>query len=131
MCRGVLTVTPQDLLQLAERLKAESIEVAWRAAASRAYYASFHACLAIANVRGFTRPSSTGGIHEALIRFLEIYPGRDSSEVNKVRSLGRQMRLGRRIRTQADYDIHVEFPSARASESSSLSAKILAQIKRL
>jgi uncharacterized protein (UPF0332 family) len=125
-----MSVEVADLISLANKLKGDSEEVAWRASCGRSYYAGFHACLEVAAKRGFTRPTDAR-VHEDLLRFLEGFQSLQKSEMNMLRSIAKHLRQGRFLRTRADYELQHDFPVARAYEASNFVAMIMAQIARL
>ena len=97
-----MPVTPKEILSVAEDLGSGSTEVAWRSAASRAYYALFHRCVPIGASLG-VNPDDPN-VHGRLIAALT-----DSLVLNRVRSLGFMLRQCRSSRVMADYKIHDEY----------------------
>ena len=84
-----MPVTPEEFLAAAEDLGQGTTEVAWRNAASRAYYAIFHRCVPIGASFG-VKPDDAN-VHARLIGALT-----DSLVPNSIRSLGFMMRQCRR-----------------------------------
>lgn len=68
-----MSTSTGDLLALAAQLVACDTEACWRGAVSRAYYASYHGCLAWHTAQG--QPGSVsghpGGVHQTLINQLK------------------------------------------------------------
>lgn len=103
-----MTTKPEDLKVLAEAQSIQDGEPWQRSAISRAYYASFHRCLAWASGLANQAPPSRrkGAEHQQLLNRL-MKPGSTCSEKEKQQSvkLHRLLRLQRDRRVKADYKL--------------------------
>lgn len=97
-----MSVTSKEILSMAEDLGMGTTEVAWRSAASRAYYALFHRCMPIGVSLG-VKPDDPNA-HAGLIGALT-----DSLVPNSTKGLGFMLRQCRSSRVKADYMIDDEF----------------------
>jgi uncharacterized protein (UPF0332 family) len=95
-------MTPQDFIRLAAQLAAGTTEADWRTAASRAYYAAFHAARQLLLDLGFTVPRADAA-HQYLIHRLNNCGEQLIQQEAKVLD-----RL-RKLRNRADYDWHLPF----------------------
>jgi uncharacterized protein (UPF0332 family) len=86
-------------------------EAGYRAAASRAYIATFQHILGFTRLRGFN-PGKTGEDHRDLIDFLK---GSDDALLRKV-GISRLPRL-RALRNHADYELDIPFTKELAQEA--------------
>ncbi len=103
-----MTTKPEELKSLAEA-QSKVVGEAWqRSAISRAYYASFHRCLAWeSGLPGRARTSGRkGGVHQQLLDRLEKPSGACTAE-DKKRSneLHRLLSAQRERRVKADYEL--------------------------
>lgn len=118
----------QDLLQLAESLVADPRdEIAWRAAASRAYYAGHHACDTACTRHGV--PPATSGWtrpHKMIIRELLGIRIANAAGEAKLRQAGRLLNQILDMRTIADYEINGTFTSNQAQQAIALAKQVLA-----
>ena len=96
-----MSVTPEALFEAASTISQGDREEDWRNAASRAYYAAFHKCRALADESGWA--NAKGSAHQALIDALLVDPN------PTVRSLGYMLNDCRHRRRSADYDIADDF----------------------
>src|SRR5271155_2760468 len=92
-------------------LAAATTDTQYRTVASRAYFATFNAVVAIAQRQGFI-PTSSGDDHRDLIAFLKQSRNSLLSRVG----FSRLPRL-RAIRNRADYDQGQPFPRGLAEEA--------------
>src|SRR5262249_51250360 len=91
-------MTPDAFLILAERLAQESTEAEWRTAASRAYYAAFHAAKELLAVLGFVMPRDDTAHRQVSYRLQNCgHP--------QVVAAGAQLDTLRKDRNRADYDL--------------------------
>ena len=106
-----MAVTPDQILSQAVHAldNADSSEVDWRCATSRAYYAAYHRCRAVAESASLAVPER-GSVHAWLIEALTAprNPGR-------MRGLGYILDQARRWRVEADYEIDIPFERAEAT----------------
>lgn len=119
--------TPADLLALARELVAKESETDWRSAASRAYYAAFHACVAWHGK--LPVPGSVGsavGSHEQLIQQLRN-PAKECNADFQKRSKWLSMQLSslKAIRVEADYQLTVVMTRDRAQTACELASQIV------
>jgi uncharacterized protein (UPF0332 family) len=89
-------ITPRDLINLANDLCEDDREVAWRTAASRAYYAAFHAAAQLLEQAGF-EVSNSEQAHAYLWLCLENCGHAD------VQAAGMKLKDLRATRNLADY----------------------------
>ena len=88
-------VTPQDLLDLAERLATAPSEAELRASISRAYYAAFHHCREFVDARVGLPHTGTADDHREVISALwQLDP-----------QASQRLRTLRARRNRADYEI--------------------------
>ena len=102
-----MSSAPADLLTVARELSKCSSEAHWRGAVSRAYYASYHACLRWHDTLPMPGdPGSARGEHERLIQRL-VNPAKQcaASEVRTSRWLSGQLSNLRAMRVQSDYEL--------------------------
>ena len=95
-----MSVDPHTLLDAAKRLAEGEREVDQRNATSRAYYAAYHLCVAIAEE--LPPPARTSGVHRTLIDQL-------TAGNNRLKSIGYMLEDCFRARILADYDIKTSF----------------------
>ncbi len=118
---------PGSLLEYAERLVGfEDNEENYRAVASRAYYAAFHAVLNHQADSGeFTR-SKSGEDHRALIDHLK------RSNNPLMRTLGiRHLPRIRALRNRADYELPAPFSREHANETLEDATEVLQAVAAL
>ena len=99
-----MAVSPDDLLDAAVALGTGQDEAAWRNATSRAYYAAYHSCRAVARDVRLDLPD-TGSVHAALCDALTA-----PFSSRQLKQLGYLLGQCRRRRTDADYRIEQDFP---------------------
>ncbi len=113
--------TPVELFELAKELRVAGSEVRFRAAASRAYYALYHHCLAFHNalpVPGISAAAGIGGDHINLVHQL-THPApeisKDRPEIHdRSRRLGVMLNTMRGLRHNADYRLSDQFTDNNA-----------------
>ena len=125
-----MAVTCLDFLNSAVEFKGGGSEVSWRNAASRAYYAAYHACLPLAKSLPNYRDVQ-GGVHTQLIAALENATARDSTSHLSVRALGFLLRQIRFHRIAADYFIEEEFDESNADLVLKQSERIIESSQKL
>lgn len=96
-----------DFLTLAKKLLLETTEAAWRSAASRAYYAAFHAAHDLLTALGFGVPQADRA-HGYLFNCLQ------NCGNSKIQKAGADLKSMRRYRNQADYDLQLNFSKSKA-----------------
>ena len=94
-----MATTPDELLRAADELAEGVRESDWRNAASRAYYAAYHACIPLA----FGSVSAQPGHREIARRLTRPTAAMDS------RSAGYLLDQCRELRERADYRISTDF----------------------
>jgi len=99
-----MAVTPEILLDAACTIGKGTGEADGRNAVSRAYYAAYHRCLAVAQDARLAIAES-GGVHVALIQALV-----DPLAPARFKSLGYMLEQCRLRRVDADYRINQDFP---------------------
>ena len=119
-----MSITAADFLKLAKDLLARSDEVAVRAAASRAYYAAYHACSAVRTKFPYAA-GGRRGTHEALIEDLRGFLGDPADLQWKVRAIGAMLQNTKDSRVTADYHIDQEFPKKAAQDAFDMCEKIV------
>lgn len=128
-----MSITPSDLIALAQTLAQNPDEVASRSAISRAYYGAYHHCTAWHNT--FPAPGSAGGkpggMHQQLINAL-AQPAPETSKnqpatAQKAKMLSQMLKQVKVKRTQADYDLQDHFTSADALTHIANCQKIVAK----
>jgi len=134
-------VKPDDLLLLASSLLETAQQEAdpqseafTRAAASRAYYAAYHAVEPI----GRKLPQRTDtGQHQRLIESLLSVSPRGQSGVfsaeaaRKMQSLGHQLQLIKKLRSDADYQLTQEFSQPEADQVIQTAKKMLEKAEQV
>ena len=94
-------MNPRDFLDLAYDLVAESREVSWRTAVSRAYYAAYSAVSNLMTAQGVSLPHDwKNPAHDQVIRWLA---SQKSWGKGRRRTLVKALRSLRRGREDADY----------------------------
>jgi hypothetical protein len=94
----------------AERLARESAEGDWRSAASRGYYAVFHFFLGFFRSHGLDL-GTAGSAHP------NLYLGLYNCGVAAVKPVAREVDRLRRLRTDADYNLRMNFSQALAARA--------------
>lgn len=116
-----MSVSSDELLQLAKDLANSQDEVHSRCAAGRAYYSAFHALLPLVSklpaTRGRERADRISHA-EVIGRLAEWLPSGDLACLSGLKvSAGvavRELRAARTTRERADYDLSSQFPQAAA-----------------
>lgn len=88
----------EDFLDLADALAAEDSEAAWRTSVSRSYYAAFHVARNLLRDMGFTVPWGPQA-------HLFVSSRLDGAGHVDIQQTGEQLRIMRRYRNWADYDL--------------------------
>ena len=115
-----MAVTPESILESAAAMSQGGAEVDWRNATSRACYAAYHRCRALATSIDPHADLSTAESH----RFVaDILQQRDSP--NAARGLAYQLAALRKVRNLADYEIDDEFDQNSGRNSVEACRKIL------
>ena len=99
-----MAVAPETILQSAIALEQGDAEIDWRNACSRAYYAAFHRCRAIAREIEPHTDVEGGSAHNIVA---DILTSPRNTPVH--RGMGYKLRSCSVERKRADYDIEVEF----------------------
>ncbi len=120
-----MAVKPEILLDAAQAIGRGDLEVDWRNATSRAYYAAFHRCRLAAQDANLSI-GKTGGAHKNLVDALM-----DSLNPRSLWSLGYILEQCRILRVVADYGIDLDFPRDKADLVLALCERILRQADTL
>lgn len=100
-----MAVTPEAIFQSAVVLARGDEEVDWRNACSRAYYAAYHRCRAIANeIEPYTE--TAGRSAHRVVADILTSPGSGKARM----SMGYKLRQCGAQRRRADYEIDDPFP---------------------
>lgn len=126
-----MSVTKEDLLQLANDLVLAGTEVQWRAGASRAYYAAYHGSLVWHG--GMPTPGSvggqSGGVHQQLLNQLRNgAPEWPAAEKSLGRILSAQLGALKTRRTIADYDLNEPFDQALAQTDCAMAGHLISKL---
>ena len=126
-----MSVTKEDLLQLASDLCLCAAEVQWRAAVSRAYYGADHGCRAWH--AAMPVPASTsgmqGGVHQQLLNQLgNGAPEWSASQKMLGRVLSAHLRALKDRRKIADYDLDESFDQALAASHCAAAGLLLSKL---
>lgn len=127
-----MSVTKEDLLQLAGELVLAATEVQWRAGASRAYYAAYHGCLVWH--AGMPTPGSLGGgkpggVHQQLLNQLRNgAPEWSASQRTLGRMVSAQLSALKARRKIADYDLSVSFDQALAASDCAMARLLVSSV---
>ena len=113
-----MPVTPDSILEFAAAMSEGDAEVDWRNATSRAYYAAYHRCRALATTMDPHADLSTGESHRVVHEILLEGAG-------GFRSLAYQLGALRRIRNVADYEIEGDFDQSSCRNSVATCRKVL------
>jgi uncharacterized protein (UPF0332 family) len=125
---------PDDLLtaalQIAKEAKSEAM---YRAAVNRAYYASYHCCVAYhAGLKGVGEIRDAKGRHEQLINQLRFPSGKLSDNgKNRSVAIGKYLRLMCDVRVDADYRLDVVLSDSHMQDSISTANTIFSATKVL
>lgn len=125
-----MSILPQDLLSLADKLLTMPDEVAIRASASRSYYCAYHLCLAVREKLPHSAGSKVGS-HEALIEDLAEFLGDPPEFQLKIRALGQVLKQCRVGRVRADYHLDQNFAVADALETKQCAQRIQKRVAEL
>ena len=118
-----MATTSKDLLESARRLARGKVEVDYRNAASRAYYAAYHACRPVGERIGLSAERNIG-VHAQLGRTLTVH-----SKSMTHRSVGYMLRERYNIRIWADYDLDRDFSEEEGNFNIRQCARILRKIE--
>ncbi|TVO79049.1 HEPN domain-containing protein [Sedimenticola selenatireducens] len=121
-----MSTTSTDFLSFAQDQLTNDLEISQRNAASRAYYAAFHAAKAVSNNLPQYQDVN-GGCHTHLIDTLENHMVKSISRDRDmaIKSLGYILRQCRTLRTKADYHISLEFTKKEAELAIAQAKKII------
>ena len=115
-----MAVTPESILESAAVMSQGGDEVDWRNATSRAYYAAFHRCRALATSIDPHADLSTVESHRFVGEILE-----QRGSPSAARGLAYQLAALRKARNLADYEIDDQFDQVSGRTSVEESRKIL------
>ena len=115
-----MAVTPESILASAAAMSQGSAEVHWRNATSRAYYAAYHRCRALATLIDPRADLSTAESHRIVGDILQ-----QSVSPNVARGIAYQLAALRKARNLADYEIDDEFDQYSGRNSVEECRKIL------
>lgn len=128
-----MPITPRQWLEFAERILGDD-EAASRSAASRAYYAAFHASIPLSDaLPDPPTPPPIGGMHDRAIRALAHCPIRGSKRDRDkaVRKVGIILGQARDIRTKADYGTGIEFTRVEGQEAIDLGKRAFVLLEQV
>jgi len=114
----------RDFLPAARRLAGGSDEADFRSAASRAYYAAFHAARDVLAALRFRVPRADRA-HDYLYRRL------NNCGVAVVRQAADLLLDLRRLRNEADYDVRPPFPAVQAADAVADAEQVLQTLDAL
>ena len=117
-----MAVTPESILESAAAMSEGGAEVDWRNATSRAYYAAYHRCRAIATLIEPHADLSSAESHRFVADILQ-----QRGNPSKARGLAYRLAALRKIRNLADYEIDEEFDQDSGRSSVETCRKILEQ----
>lgn len=125
-----MPVSPTEWLNFATALLGDD-EIANRSAASRAYYAAFHASKPLADQLPNTIHSD--GMHDRAIRAMKECPATTAnrSHVLAIHRVGILLGQCRSIRTIADYRCGIDFSKAEAQEAIGLANQTMASLQTI
>lgn len=131
-----MSTTPEDFYQFAKGIlqaAGGSSEFEWRNAASRAYYAAFHCCKAVAGRFPLPPPSVQGGVHQILYAQLEAIPigNGHPPENTKIKKMAYIAKFMKSTRVAADYAIDEGFDLDVAKQQLCDAKKVIDQWKAL
>ncbi len=115
-----MAVTPESMLASAAAMSLGGAEVDWRNASSRAYYAAYHRCRALATSIDPHTDLSTAESHRHVTDILQ-----QRGSPNAARGLAHQLAALRKVRNLADYEIDDEFDQDSGRSSVEACRKIL------
>lgn len=126
-----MSVTKEDLLQLARELVLTADEVQWRAAVSRAYYAAYHGC--VVWHEGMPTPGSAGskpvGVHQTLLNQLRNgAPEWTPDHKFLGRTLSAQLNALKAKRKVADYSLDEFFDQALAASDCAAAENLVSKL---
>jgi hypothetical protein len=125
-----MSCSPAEILALADELSNGPTAAYWRSAASRAYYAAYHAARIWHDTRlpapGMCAPD-VRGVHEEFIERLR-HPAPETKGDLRVKSatIGRVLLGLRRMRVRADYELNESFTRDEALTAVSQADQVLA-----
>ena len=115
-----MAVTPESILESAAAMSQGGAEVDWRNATSRACYAAYHRCRALATSIDPHADLSTAESHGFVADILQ-----QRGSPNPARGLAYQLAALRKVRNLADYEIDDEFDQNSGRNSVEACRKIL------
>lgn len=125
-----MPITIQDFMQAAQSIiNNGSNEIDFRNSASRAYYAGYHAAkkLSLRIKTGktlFIRNAGTG-LHQQLINELKSNPN------TNIKKIGRMLQMCKAERTDADYQLSLNFNKSRAQNVIGMVSQLLTDISNI
>ena len=130
-----MAINPRDLLENGREMARRNLEVDHRNGASRAYYAAFHACRALLDALGVVANQKGRGSHRDMADTLMFFPNQsknlDRTNINRIRTVGKDLSPLINKRRRADYDIKDNFPSSDAFSILITSSKIIDNVEKL
>lgn len=121
-----MSISYRDFQTFAQELLLRNDEVGHRNAASRSYYAAYHACLGAS--QSLQLPAYidvSGGTHKRLIQ--QFVEAKDL----KLKSIGYTLDNCKKIRTMADYHLETTFPREDANGVISQTKKLFDRVHSL
>jgi uncharacterized protein (UPF0332 family) len=115
-----------EFLRSAEKLlEKESVEVEYRNAASRAYYAAYHGRLDLSQRSKIEPVKSEGGVHQQLINGLCLH------QDVRVKTVGYALKQLKRQRVKADYKLEQDFTLRDAQFTVESTQKLLRELNQI
>lgn len=118
-----MSITPDQLLVLAESLVRQSDEASHRSAASRAFLAAYHVCLPVHALLPYAA-GGRSGTHAEIIEDLAEFLGDPADFQMRVRILGTLLKQCRVVRVKADYRLASAFFQSDAKVAIADAARI-------
>jgi uncharacterized protein (UPF0332 family) len=120
-----------NFFESAKKLCEQNSEVDYRNAISRAYYAAYHAALALNDlIENHGGIKSGVGVHEQLVTKFTNCP----TSINycmKIKSIGYLLRDAKNIRRDADYFLAIDFTKEDAKEQLKTVKQILEKVAEI
>jgi uncharacterized protein (UPF0332 family) len=117
-------MNPDEFLDLAGELATGAREGDWRTTASRAYYAAFHVARRLLRGAGFQVPQADRAHAYLWMRL-------NNSGHPDIVNAAEKLRMLRRRRNDADYDLDIAFPEARGVNAVHLAMDVVRILRAL
>lgn len=120
-----MSVSSDDILEVAKRLMLDAGEAFSRAAMGRSYYAAFHEARETVGRLSLVAPTSArGGSHERLISAFE-------GQGKGLSKFATRLRARKLARQKADYDVHEQITAEEAAFHLRHCEQLMNDLKRL